>query len=170
MAHATVVRAAGCVLWRRSPTGSGIELALVYRPKWDDWSWPKGKVGRDETARAAARREVLEETGHDCRPGPELPRVHYTDEQGRPKEVRYWVAEATGGTFRANFEVSRLVWLPPDEARDRLTYERDRALIAPALRAIGTGGTGTVEDTGHVGGAGEPGGGEQTGGGGGAGP
>jgi 8-oxo-dGTP diphosphatase len=73
-----------------------------------------------------------------CRLGAELPRVHYTDARGRPKEVRYWAAEATGGTFQANEEVSRLVWLSPQEARDQLTYDRDRAMVATALAAIST--------------------------------
>ncbi|MFG3022095.1 NUDIX hydrolase [Streptomyces sp. NPDC048254] len=131
------VRAAGCVLWRRSPAGR-VELALVYRPKWADWSWPKGKLKRGETSEEAARREVLEETGHTCRLGTGLPSARYIDHQGRPKEVRYWAAEATGGAFEPNAEVSDLVWLSPDEARDRLTRDMDRSMISLALIAIGT--------------------------------
>lgn len=134
MSRAYVVRAAGCLLWRRS--SAGLELALVYRPKWDDWSWPKGKLKRGEGAEAGARREVLEETGYTCRLGMRLPSPRYTDHQGRLKEVSYWVAEATGGAFEPNQEVSDLVWLTPDEARERLTHERDRDLIPAALIAI----------------------------------
>ncbi|WP_406456898.1 NUDIX hydrolase [Streptomyces sp. NBC_01622] len=135
------VRAAGCVLWRRSSAGR-VELALVYRPKWADWSWPKGKLKRGETSEEAARREVLEETGQTCRLGTELPSVGYVDHQGRPKEVRYWAAEATGGVFEPNAEVSVLRWLPPDEAGDLLTRETDRSMISLALIAVGTDGSG----------------------------
>ncbi|MFE5405449.1 NUDIX hydrolase [Streptomyces sp. NPDC056580] len=132
----TRVEAAGCVLWRRSSSG-GIELALVFRPKWSDWSWPKGKLKKGETAREAAVREVAEETGHACRPGPALPTARYVDHTGRDKEVRYWAAESTAGAFVPNDEVSELLWLPPDEARRRLTHERDRALVSAALAVIG---------------------------------
>ncbi|MEW2397890.1 NUDIX hydrolase [Streptomyces sp. NPDC046862] len=131
------VYAAGCVLWRRSSSGS-VEMALVFRPRWSDWSWPKGKLKKQEAARAAAVREVLEETGHTSRLGSALPPSLYVDHTGRRKEVKYWAAESTGGAFTPNDEVSELVWLPPDEARERLTYERDRELIPPALAAIGS--------------------------------
>jgi 8-oxo-dGTP diphosphatase len=137
MERASLVLAAGCVLWRRSAAGM-VELALVYRPRWDDWSWPKGKLKRGETFEEAAHREVLEETGHTCRLGTVLPSAWYIDHQGRLKEVRYWAAEATGGAFEPNDEVSDLLWLAPDEARDRLTQERDRDLIPLVLIAIGT--------------------------------
>jgi 8-oxo-dGTP diphosphatase len=132
----TPVRAAGCLLWRRAPAG-GIELAVVYRPKWDDWSHPKGKLKRGETALDAALREVLEETGMTCAPGSPLPTVTYLAE-GRLKEVRYWAAEATGGTFRPNSEVTRLDWLPPAAARARVTQELDRGLVDSLLSALHT--------------------------------
>ncbi|MET9832912.1 NUDIX hydrolase [Streptomyces sp. NPDC006385] len=135
MSRAYVVHAAGCLLWRRSSAGP--ELALVYRPKWGDWSWPKGKLKRGEAPEAGARREVLEETGYVCRLGARLPSSRYTDHQGRLKEVSYWVAEATGGAFEPNEEVSDLAWLRPGEARERLTHERDRDLICAALGVIG---------------------------------
>ncbi|WP_200306781.1 NUDIX hydrolase [Streptomyces adelaidensis] len=137
-----LVRAAGCALWRRAPSGGGIELALVHRPKWADWSLPKGKLKPDEEARDGAVREVLEETGMTCELGPELPAVHYTDARGRPKQVRYWAAEATGGTFAPNDEVSRLLWLPPEAATQRLTHERDRTLVSALLDALHQAGNG----------------------------
>ncbi|AVZ73869.1 DNA mismatch repair protein MutT [Streptomyces lunaelactis] len=131
MNNDSVILAAGCVLWRRSPSGDGIEIALVHRPKWNDWSHPKGKLKRGEDARQGAVREVLEETGMTCDLGPELPNARYQVE-GRPKDVRYWAAEAMGGSFEPNREVDRLVWLPPAEACTRLTQDRDRQLV-PAL-------------------------------------
>ncbi|MET9292075.1 NUDIX hydrolase [Streptomyces sp. NPDC003077] len=129
------IRAAGCVLWRRSPIDGELELALVHRPRYDDHSFPKGKLKRDEGALAGALREVAEETGMTCRPGAELPTSHYCV-NGRPKEVRYWAAEATGGTFAPNDEVDRLEWLRPAAARDRLTQERDRPLVDALLGTL----------------------------------
>ncbi|WP_328399077.1 NUDIX hydrolase [Streptomyces sp. NBC_00390] len=129
------VLAAGCVLWRRSPSGQGIELALVHRPKWTDWSHPKGKLKRGEDARQAAVREVLEETGMACNLGSELPTTRYTVE-GNLKEVRYWAAEATAGEFLPNKEVDRLLWLPPAAARIRLTRDRDKELVTALLDAL----------------------------------
>ncbi|WP_405944323.1 NUDIX hydrolase [Streptomyces sp. NBC_00932] len=121
------VRAAGCVLWRRAPAG-GLEICLVHRPKYDDWSHPKGKLKPGEDTRAAALREVHEETGHDCAPGARLPTVRYRA-NGRPKEVSYWAAEATAGEFTPNSEVDRVRWLSPAAARARLTQQRDRELL-----------------------------------------
>ncbi|MEV5595854.1 NUDIX hydrolase [Streptomyces sp. NPDC052496] len=129
------VRAAGCVLWRRSPTAGGLEIALVHRPKYDDWSHPKGKLKRDEDWLAGALREVAEETGMRCVPGPRLPTTHYLA-NGRPKEVRYWAAEAVGGSFDPTLEVDRLRWLPPDQARRVLTQERDKELVDALLGVL----------------------------------
>ncbi|MDF3300323.1 NUDIX hydrolase [Streptomyces tropicalis] len=131
----TVVRAAGCVLWRRSPVDGTLELCLVHRPKYDDWSWPKGKLKRGEDPLAGALREVGEETGHTAVPGAELPTAHYTA-GGRPKEVRYWAAEAVSGRFTPNSEVDRVRWLPPAAARARLTQLRDRDLVDALLAAL----------------------------------
>ncbi|MFF2013305.1 NUDIX hydrolase [Streptomyces sp. NPDC058195] len=128
------VRAAGCVLWRRTDWG-GLEVCLVHRPRYDDWSHPKGKLKRGETAPDAARREVLEETGQRCVPGAALPTVHYTVD-GRPKEVVYWAAEAAGGSFTPGGEVDRVCWLAPAAARVRLTQERDRELLDALLAAL----------------------------------
>ncbi|MFD3946331.1 NUDIX hydrolase [Streptomyces sp. NPDC058579] len=127
-----VVRAAGCVLWRPAPSGRGIDIALVHRPKYDDWSHPKGKLKRGETPEECARREVREETGHSCALGPRLPMVRYLA-NGRPKEVTYWSALALGGAFAPSKEVDRLVWLAPERARARLTQPRDRELLDALL-------------------------------------
>ncbi|MFC9289737.1 NUDIX hydrolase [Streptomyces sp. NPDC057052] len=130
-----LVRAAGCVLWRRSPFGGELEVCLVHRPKYDDWSHPKGKLKHDEDWLACAVREVAEETGHTAHPGPRLPTARYLA-QGRPKEVRYWAAEAGAGRFTPNDEVDRVLWLPPAAARARLTEPRDRTLVDALLAAL----------------------------------
>ncbi|REK86695.1 NUDIX hydrolase [Streptomyces inhibens] len=129
------VRAAGCVLWRRAASEDGLEIALVHRPKYGDWSHPKGKLKRGEDALAGAVREVAEETGMDCRPGAPLPTAHYLA-NGRAKQVRYWAAEAVAGAFVPNSEVDRLLWLSPAEARCYLTHERDRPLVDALLAAL----------------------------------
>ncbi|MER8198979.1 NUDIX hydrolase [Streptomyces microflavus] len=136
------ILAAGCVLWRRARDGGNgdgdgydVEVCLVHRPRWDDWSHPKGKLKRGEEPLAAAVREVLEETGHHCAPGVRLPTARYLVD-GRPKEVAYWAAEATGGAFEANDEVDRLLWLTPEAARVRLTQPRDREQLTALLDAL----------------------------------
>ncbi|MER5859006.1 NUDIX hydrolase [Streptomyces sp900105245] len=129
----TLVRAAGCVLWRRSPVAGDLEICLVHRPKYDDWSHPKGKLKRGEDPLAGALREVAEETGYTAEPGGELPTMHYLA-SGRPKQVRYWAAEAVSGHFTPNDEVDRIRWLSPAAARGRLTQPRDRDLVDALLR------------------------------------
>lgn len=129
------IRAAGCVLWRRSPVDGELEICLVHRPKYDDWSHPKGKLKRGEDPLAGALREVGEETGYPAVPGAPLPTLRY-EAQGRPKQVRYWAAEATDGSFTPNREVDRVLWLPPAAARRRLTQPRDRDLVDALLNAL----------------------------------
>ncbi|MEU6098528.1 NUDIX hydrolase [Streptomyces sp. NPDC047079] len=129
------IRAAGCVLWRRSPVGGALEICLVHRPKYDDWSHPKGKLNRGEDPLAGALREVEEETGYAAAPGAPLPTARY-EVSGRPKEVRYWAAEAVQGSFTPNREVDRILWLPPAAARARLSQPRDRELVDAFLDAL----------------------------------
>lgn len=126
---APVVRAAGGVVWRRR--GDVVELALVHRPApRDDWTFPKGKLEAGERHRAAAVREVEEETGLRCRLGSRLAAVRYVTPAGEDKRVRWWamtVAEDTG--FRADREVDALRWVPVDEVAGVLTYPDDRRLV-----------------------------------------
>ena len=124
-----VVQAAGGVLWRRSPEGE-LEVLLVHRPKYDDWSFPKGKLASGEDHRTAAVREVGEETGLDCSIGPELASSEYVDSQGRPKVVRYWAMEPLRGEFRPNREVDEARWVRVSDAPRRLSYGRDEAVLA----------------------------------------
>ena len=107
-----------------------MDVIVVHRPRYDDWSLPKGKLLRDETHRDAALREVKEETGLDCELEDELPEVAYVDSLGRPKTVRYWTMRAIAGeSFRPTPEVDEVRWVPLDEASEMLTYPHDRALV-----------------------------------------
>jgi 8-oxo-dGTP diphosphatase len=128
------VKAAGTVVWRRA--AAGVEIALIHRPRYDDWSLPKGKLERGEGFEAAALRETEEEIGVRGALGPELPSARYADHKGRSKVVRYWLMEAGGGGFEPNDEVDELRWLAPDDALDALTYARDRDVLAAALERL----------------------------------
>lgn len=123
--------AAGAVLWRTSPDRPAeIEVALVHRPKYDDWSFPKGKVDPGETTVDAAVREVAEETGFDSRLGRYLSKVTYPIPGHRKlKKVDYWVAEALDGKFEPNSEVDELRWVSPTQAADQLSYPMDHKIL-----------------------------------------
>lgn len=122
------MEAAGGLVVRQGSTG--LEVAVVHRPRYDDWSFPKGKLDRRETFEAAALREVEEETGLRARLVRELPSARYEDHRGRPKLVRYWLMEVEGDVpFIPNDEVDELRWLSPVAATELLTYERDRDLL-----------------------------------------
>jgi 8-oxo-(d)GTP phosphatase len=124
-----VVEAAGGVLWRTSTGGSGIEVALVHRPKYDDWSIPKGKLELGEHQVIGAVREVWEETGYVGVPGRPLGEIRYFKDAA-PKRVRYWAMEVASGEFLANDEVDQMMWLPPREARRHLHPDRDQGILA----------------------------------------
>jgi 8-oxo-dGTP diphosphatase len=123
-----VVLAAGGVVWRKIENGE-TEVLLVHRPKYDDWTLPKGKLDGGETAEEAALREVEEETGLQVTLGDELPSTDYHDRFGRPKNVRYWAMDVTGGEFHPNKEVDEVRWLPLEAAKDALSYARDRDVL-----------------------------------------
>jgi len=115
------------------PGDRGSEILLVHRPRYDDWSFPKGKRDGDESDEETAHREVLEETGMAVILGPELGEARYTDNRGRPKVVRYWLMtldpNQSGPGFTPNKEVDELRWCSVDVAGRLLTYEHDRALL-----------------------------------------
>ena len=122
------VLAGGGIVWRHDE-GAELEIVLVHRPAYDDWSFPKGKLDPDETETQAALREVEEETGLVCRLGPEIGTTRYRDSKRRPKTVRYWEMTPTAGTLAAANEVDDARWVPLGEAPGLLTYEHDRRLL-----------------------------------------
>ena len=123
-----VVRAGGGIVWRREE-GGGVEIVLVHRLAYDDWSFPKGKLDPGETEAQAAVREVQEETGLRCRLGREVGTSAYRDRKRRPKTVRYWEMTPTGGTLEPANEVDDARWVPLEDAPMLLTYEHDRRLL-----------------------------------------
>ena len=139
-----LVEAAGGVVVRPAPAGAagvavengdaaGVEVLLVHRPRYDDWTFPKGKAEPGELPAETARREVLEETGYECTVGAPLTEVRYVDDRGRPKVVRYFHMTVERGAFAANEEVDAIAWCVPAEAAARLTYAHD----VEVLRATG---------------------------------
>jgi 8-oxo-dGTP diphosphatase len=120
------VEAAGGVLWRGDPAGP--EVCLVHRPRYDDWSLPKGKLDLGEHPLLGALREIEEETGFTARPGRRLGSLRYPVAEG-PKRVRYWACEAVGGDFTANREVDELRWLPVAEALEQLSPTHDGGVL-----------------------------------------
>ncbi len=126
-----LVRAAGGLVLQGD--AEAVEIAIVHRPKYSDWSLPKGKLDPGETEEQAALREVEEETGFRCRLGRPLGVVEYVDPKGRPKTVHYWEMAVEDGTFCPNREVDELRWVPVEGAADLLTHERDREVVRRLL-------------------------------------
>ena len=145
MTGTEIVHAAGGVIARPGPDGS-VEVLIVHRPRYDDWSLPKGKAEPGERAEETALREVEEETGYHCVLGTEIPTVHYEDHRGRQKEVRFWhmtvisdespkpneepgfVPNKEPG-FAPNEEVDELRWISPTAAATLLSYDADRNIV-----------------------------------------
>ena len=121
------VFAAGGVVWRGE--GEQLEIVLVHRPRYDDWSLPKGKLDEGEGFEEAALREVEEETGLTCELGPFIGETTYHDRKDRLKLVRYWAMEAGGGEFTPDDEVDEIQWVRIGEAAPLLTYGFDRELV-----------------------------------------
>jgi 8-oxo-(d)GTP phosphatase len=127
-AEGRVIRAAGALPWRRRR--GALQVVLVHRPRYDDWSWAKGKLDLAEAWPVAAAREVFEETGYHVRLGRTMPTAVYTvpdaDGQTTDKECRYWAAEVVGGDGTLVHEIDEVDWLDVPAAAARLTYARDR--------------------------------------------
>jgi 8-oxo-dGTP diphosphatase len=118
-----LVRAAGGLVVRDG------KVLLVHRPKYDDWSFPKGKCDDGEGDGACALREVEEETGFSCELLEEIGETSYRDAKGRPKTVRYWRMRAVAGEFVPHDEVDEIRWEPPEAAARLLTWPRDLPLL-----------------------------------------
>jgi 8-oxo-dGTP diphosphatase len=130
------VHAAGAVLWR--PATAGLEVALIHRPRYDDWSLPKGKVDQGEHVLHTAVREVFEETGRRVVLGRRLPSISY-QVIGGTKRVRYWAGRALpeadeAGAFQPNHEVDQVAWMSPQEALGWLTRPLDATVLASFMR------------------------------------
>jgi len=135
--EAKLVRAAGGVV-RRNGSRGALRVAVVHRPGYDDWSFPKGKVDRGETLEETALREVEEETGLRCKLVAPLGCTAYADHKGRDKVACYWLMDVVSGRFRAGSEIDEVRWVTVDDALDLLSYRRDRALLrALDLEATG---------------------------------
>jgi 8-oxo-dGTP diphosphatase len=127
------IAAAGGVLVARDGEGR-TKVVVIHRPKYMDWSLPKGKLEEGEGWQEAALREVEEETGYRCEAILELPHVSYLDRKARRKLVRYWLMEPLQGGFEPHGEVDELRWATPEEADEILTYPHDKELVRKALR------------------------------------
>jgi 8-oxo-dGTP diphosphatase len=127
------IAAAGGVVVRRE-RGLRRRVAVIHRPKYMDWSLPKGKLEKGESWKEAALREVEEETGFRCEALEELPSISYLDRKARSKLVRYWLMRPIEGEFKPHGEVDELRWVTRREAGRLLTYDHDRKLVGRAMR------------------------------------
>lgn len=130
------VRAAGGAVWRHTAAGD-LEVLLVHRPHYDDWSLPKGKADPAESDEDCALREVEEETGLRCALGDHLHDVEYVDRHGLPKVARYWAMQPVAGRFAVNQEVDEVRWLTLPQATRVLTRPQDADVLAALARRLG---------------------------------
>lgn len=128
-----LVSAAGGIIV--NPTKSS-KVLVVHRPKYNDWSFPKGKLDKNESASTCARREVYEETGLVCELLEELTPVHYETHNGNLKTVRYWLMHPIAGELRVNDEVDAFTWLKRHQAMALLSYNRDHQVLVEAGRRV----------------------------------
>ena len=127
----SVIQAAGGLVWRESAEGP--QIVVVHRPRYDDWSFPKGLVNKGESWDTAALREVREETGCKARLG-DFAGCNCYQVNGQPKVVVYWqMSLLKENAYRLHKEVDRFVWLPPREALERLSYQNERSLLRTVL-------------------------------------
>ena len=129
-----IVKAAGCVVFRRQ--SSELEILLAHRPRYDDWSFPKGKRDSGETDYECALREVEEEVGAKGQILGELTAVEYEIADNKHKVVRFWIMQYSEGEFTANKEVDQIRWLPWREADEMLSYDRDRVLLKEFINKV----------------------------------
>ncbi len=134
-----LIRAAGGIVHRFVP-GGRVEIACIYREARGDWTFPKGKLDPGETFEQAALREVVEETNMLCEVVRFVGTTNYTHRKGKPKIVAYYLMTVSEGDFEPNAEVDELVWLPLEQVRAHLTWDRDQELFdlvlqLPELRA-----------------------------------
>lgn len=131
MSQRKTVRAAGGLVWRSSiEHDEHVEVLLVHRPRYDDWSLPKGKADPGEGDEQCALREVEEETGVKARIEAPLSEVRYQDRAGRDKIVRYWkMSVIDAAEFTPNDEVDEIRWCSIGEAEETLSYGHDRELV-----------------------------------------
>jgi len=124
-----IIQAAGAVLWRRL-SDDLVQVALIHRPRYHDWSFPKGKVEPGESEISCAYREVLEETGFESVFGPELCKVEYLVGNDT-KTVRYWSAQAIGEPVGVMdvAEVDQLIWVTVSDAYEKLSREGDKEVL-----------------------------------------
>ena len=131
------VRAAGAVVWRERESDGCPEVCVIHRPRYDDWSLPKGKLDEGESFEAAAVREVEEEIGVRGKLTEELPPSAYTDHKGRSKLVRYWLMEVEEDPgFTINDEVDEIKWCTPAEAARCVTYAFDAELLVTVAELL----------------------------------
>ena len=127
-APSDLIRAAGGVVIRYTASGR-VEVACIYREARGDWTFPKGKLDPGETFEEGALREVLEETGMHCSVRRFIGTTNYVHRKGKPKIVAYYLMTVDEGSFSPNEEVDELVWLPLEQVRGHLTWDRDQELF-----------------------------------------